>query len=114
MGAILQDGLIGKLPLALGEGSVVPVPLAVPRLYLAVFPPLLCIVLVDVRLELLVCVLLDGHVGAVGPPQSVDDDHIILDKLWGDIGGDGTDTINVQRVLGGQSAHTHTCCYFHN
>ena len=114
MGAILQDGLIGKLPLALGESAVAPVPIAVARLYLAVFTTLLGIVLVDIGLKGLVGVLLDGHVGAVGPPQSVDDDHIILDKLWGDIGGDGTDTINVQRVLGGQSAHTHTCCYFHN
>ena len=101
MGAILQDSLIGKLPLALGEVAVAPVPLAVPCLYLAVFPPLLSVVLVDVRLELLVGIFLYGHVGAVGPFQSVDDDHIVLDKRGGHIGRDGADAVDVQGVLGG-------------
>ena len=59
-------------------------------------------------------IFLDGHVGAIGSPQSVDDDHIVLDKRGGHIGGDGTDAVYVQRVLGGQSADTHACCYFHN
>ena len=114
MGAVLQDGLIGQLALALGEGAVAPVPLAVPRLYLAVSPPLLRIVLVDIRLEGLVGVLLYGHVGTVWSFQPVDDNHIVLDKLWGHIRGDGTDAVNVKGVLGGQSAYTHACGYFHN
>ena len=114
MGAILQDGLIGQFPLALGECPVTPVPLAVPCLYLPILAPLLGIVLVDVGLEGLVGVLLYGHVGAVGPFQSVYDDHINLNKRGSDIGGDGTDAVNVQRVLGGQSADTHAGCYFHN
>ena len=41
MAAVLQDSLIGQLPLALGEGAVAPVPLAVACLYLAVFAALL-------------------------------------------------------------------------
>ena len=81
MGAILQNGLIGQLPLALGESAVAPVPLAVPCLYLSILAPLLGIVLVDVGLKGLVGVLLDGHMGAVGPFQSVYDNHIILITL---------------------------------
>ena len=112
--AVLPKISIGQLALALGEGAVAPVPLAVPRLYLVVSPPLLRIVLVDIRLEGLVGVLLYGHVGTVWSFQPVDDNHIVLDKLWGHIRGDGTDAVNVKGVLGGQSAYTHACGYFHN
>ena len=41
VGAILQDGFIGQLPLALGEGAVASVPFAVPCLYLPILAPLL-------------------------------------------------------------------------
>ena len=112
--AVLPKISIGQLALALGEGAVAPVPLAVPRLYLVVSPPLLRIVLIDIRLEGLVGVLLYGHVGTVWSFQPVDDNHIVLDKLWGHIRGDGTDAVNVKGVLGGQSAYTHACGYFHN
>ena len=95
MGAILQNGLVGQFPLALRKYAVASVPLTVADLDLSILAPLLQIVLVNIGLEMPVCVFLYGHVLAVLPSQTVNYHHIIPNQFGGHIFGNGSDSIDI-------------------
>ena len=95
MGAILQNGLVGQFPLALRKYAVASVPLTVADLDLSILAALIGVVLVNVGLEVPVCVFFYGQVLPVLASELVYQNHIIFNKGGGHIFGDGTNTVNV-------------------
>ena len=100
VGAVLQNGLIGKLSLTLRKCAVAPVPLAVADLDLSILAPLLHIVLVNVGLKVLVCVFFYSQVLPVLASQAVYQNHVIFNQFRGHIFGNSSDSINVQGMFG--------------